>query len=811
MARQGPNTLLSRELRWWTVFGRQFRSPFVYLLGAAAALAFFLGEPIDGAFIVFFVFLNALLGFFQEYHSERALQVLQRYVVPRARVRREGSVKLIPSAEVVPGDLLIVEPGDIIAADLRFIETSSLLVDESALTGESLRVEKHHRSLSEPTAEIFAAKNVGFSGTTVVSGRGVGVVFATGRQTTIGEIARLTVETVRISSFELSVRKFSSFILRLILVTLFFVFLANLVLRGGRINLIELLIFSIALAVSVIPEALPVVTTFALSHGALRLAKNHVVVKRLSAIEDLGSIEVLCTDKTGTLTENRLSVTALLAPDQPGTLLLAAEGMSSAPSTHEPVDAFDRAIWERLSSEQRERLRSRQRVAELPFDPERRRNSVAVSSGKGSTLIVRGAPETVLALCPGLSAEARATQQRWLVEQGAFGRRVLAVAEKTLPGSVPTDLAAAERGLRLQGLIAFADPLKPTTRRAVEQAQRLGVRLKILTGDSREVAGAVALQTGLTHSANEVITGAELERLSPAEQFEAVERHAVFARVSPEQKHKIVKLLESRFEVGFLGEGINDAPALKVANVGLVVQSGADIAREAGDIVLLQRSLNVVVDGIRLGREVFANTTKYIKATLSSNFGNFYAVALASLLVDFLPLLPLQILLINLLSDFPMISVATDRVDAEDLSRPRHYDIKHIAFLATILGLVSTLFDFIFFAVFSRISPGVLRTNWFIGSILTELVFLFSIRTRFSIFRARRPSGTVLGLSLAAAAATVVLPFTRFGQTVFEFLRPTGTHLALIFVIVAVYFVSTESVKVLYYRFAHQRGKTLVP
>ena len=337
----------------------------------------------------------------------------------------------------------------------------------------------------------------------------------------------------------------------------------------------------------------------------------------------------------------------------------------------------------------------------------------------------------------------------------------------------------------------------------MEKAKELGVSIKIITGDNSEVAGAVGVRIGLLDDPTRVISGTALMAMPPDKREQAVKEHAVMARVTPEQKYEIIRILQSSFTVGFLGEGINDAPALKLAGVSLAVDSAADIAREAADIILLQKNLEVIIEGIRSGRAVFANTVKYLKATLASNFGNFYAIAIASLFISFLPMLPLQILLVNLLSDFPMISIATDTVDAAEVTRPRKYEIKEIVLIATLLGVVSTVFDFMFFAVFVNQGAGILQTNWFMGSVLTELVFLFSVRTRLPFYQASRPSTVVLALTGLAAAATIVLPFTVFGQAAFHFIPPTTSDLAIILGLVGAFFVCAELVKDFYYRFAH--------
>jgi len=802
----GYNEVSGRKVSWQDILFRQFKSSFIYLLFAAAVLAFLLGERIDAGMILLFVLINATLGFYQEYRSEHTLQILRQYILTKTRVRRDGKEELVESRLLVPGDVVVVEAGDIIPADLRFFLSHNLMVDESVLSGESAPVVKTIDVLPHPVKEVYQAHNIGFSGSTVVSGKGEGVVFATGRETVIGDVARLTLETVRESSFEKGLTRFSSFILRLILLTLLFVFFANIFIKGGEVNIPELLLFSIALAVSVIPEALPVVTTFSLSRGALHLAKNRVVVKRLSAIEDLGSIDVLCTDKTGTLTENALAVSDISSQKPTDTLFYASLAATFlTEKLKQPNNAFDLALWEKMSVKDRERIAAYGVVSEIPFDPERRRNSVLVRRGNHSAFVVRGAPEVIVPHCVDFTGKKALTD--WIASEGRKGNRVIAVAKKEKVADEHYTVADEEGGLSFVGCISFVDPIKKTTEAAIAKAEHLGVQIKILTGDSREVAGAVAHSVGLIPSPDEVIIGEELDALSLAKQHEAVGRYAVFARVSPQQKYTIIHLLQKDNEVGFLGEGINDAPALQIANVALVVAGASDIAREASDIVLLKKSLEVIVDGIKEGREVFANTVKYIKATLTSNFGNFYAVATASLLIDYLPMLPLQILLVNLLSDFPMIAVATDTVDHQELRQPRRYDVREVVLLATTLGLVSTVFDFIFFGYFSRISPEVLQTNWFIGSILTELVLLFSIRSRFFFLRAKRPSGVLFWLTLVAFGTTIVLPFTFLGQTLFHFTPPTLPHLLLILSLVGVYFAVTETVKLFYYRFAEHRSR----
>ncbi len=795
LKRYGPNTLRSHEPSAWQLLVRQFSSPFIYLLFAAAVISFGLKQFTEGWMILLFVAINSSLGFSQEYHSQRVLRALAHYVGATARVRRHGVEQALPSHDLVRGDVVIIETGDVIPADLRLLEENDLLADESSLTGESAPVKKISAALPKAAQDVYHATNIAFSGTTVVSGKGLGVVIATGSATLMGEITSLAVETQRESRFEKGLAEFSRVILRLILVTMTLVFVAHLLIKGLSAPVWELLLFSVVLTISVIPEALPVVTTISLARGALKLAKSKVVVKRLSAIEDLGSLQVLCTDKTGTITKNQLTIADVKAEDRARCLHFGALASSFLGETKpQPNNAFDVALWQSLSATEQHHARQTPRLHEIPFDPERRRNSVLVKEKTGQMLIVRGAPEAVFSVCEKSSTLAT-THATWIRTQGHQGRRVLAVAVKPCGDSQTYTSKDEHASFQLVGLIAFEDPVKPTASHAIERARHLGLQVKILTGDGPEVAIAVAHEIGLVEAGSPAMTGEAFEKLTPTEQRRAAENHAVFARVSPRQKYAIIQRLQERFEVGFLGEGINDAPALKLADVGLVVQGASDVAREAADIVLLQQSLDVIVSGIHEGREIFANTLKFIKITLASNFGNFYSVAIASLFINFLPLLPLQILLLNLLSDFPMMAIATDRLDPGELARPKTYDLKEIIVFTTVLGLVSSVFDFIFFRLFFHASPGALQTNWFIESILTELVFVFSVRTRLPFWKAKRPSMSLLVLSVGAGMATLILPFSRLGQTLFHFLAPTPVALGLTLSIVVMYFFTTEAVK----------------
>lgn len=786
------------------VVKERLRSSFLYLLLAAAALSFFLGDILEGVLIVLFILINLSLETYQEYHSAQALRLLKRYLVVHARVRRGGQIVKVESTAVVPGDVVLVEAGDRLPADVRFLRVNGLELDESLLTGESTPVKKISGFLKVPAVEMYEACNIGFAGTIATSGWGEGVVFATGKETAFGDIASLTEETERETVFEKGIRQFSRFILKLVLFTLAIIYFANLLIRGSGADGVELLIFSLALAVSVVPEALPVILTVALSRGSLRLAQKKVVVKRLSAIEDLGSIEVLCCDKTGTLTENLLSVATIKAADERRCLKLAFASCLALPTDRSKLhDAFDLALWQALDSKEHEEMSRGKRLDTIPFDPERRRNSVLFESASGTDVIVRGAPEEVLHRSKNVDLYTSQSLMNWVALAGRRGERVLAVAHKPFPSDKKYSLYE-EQELIFDGLISFQDTLKTTARETLARAKDLNVAVKIITGDSPEVAGAVGYAVGLIAKPEEVVTGKELDEMSETERREAVSRGVVFARISPRQKYAIIKTLQEKYEVGFLGEGINDAPALKLANVAIVVESASDIAREAADVVLLQKSLGTVIDGIKEGRTIFANILKYLKITLTSNFGNFYSVALASLFLPFVPLLPIQILLLNLLSDFPMIAIATDTVDHEELEKPKNYQVHSVVLMATLLGGVSSVFDFILFSALYRVSPEALQTAWFVLSLTTEVILIFSLRSRFSFFKARRASLILYVLSGAVLLAALVLPFIPVVAGTLHFVAPTPKLLLFIGALALGYFFATEAVKSFYYRHVHE-------
>ncbi len=791
----GLNEIKTKNISAVDIFVRQFKSPFAYLLLVAAIISFFIGQLIDSVAVVAFVILNVIIGFYQEYKAGKAVSLLQKFIPQKVKILRDSKEELIDKKFLAPGDIVLLEAGDIVPADLRAIILQNFLVNESALTGESVPVSKITDALDRQEEEIFLAKNIIFSGSSVVSGKAQAVVLAVGKETVFGGIVKIVSGIKRESAYEKSILYFCKLILRIVATTMILVFVVNILFKGLN-DVWELLLFSVALIVSILPEALPAVVTFALSAGSLKMAKQNVVVKRLSAIEDLGNIEVLCADKTGTLTQNKLSLEEVVSSDKRKCFLYGVLGGKI-------INPFDAALYKRVPEETLRDSKKFKIIFELPFDSYRMRSAFLIQSGKGEKfLVVKGAPESIVKVCSKFGGNSdRKEIIEDIAKEGSEGKRVLAIAFKKLDINKSEITANDEKQLIFQGYFVFSDPIKTTAKEALNLSKKLGVKIKIITGDSKEVAGYVARQTGLASGTQDIISGEELLKLSKEEFDDECDGKSVFARISPDLKYRIIQSLQKKYEVGFMGEGFNDAPALKAADVGIAVAEASDVARDAADVVLLQKDLRVVVNGIKDGRMIFANINKYIKCALASNFGNFYSIAAISVFINFLPMLPVQILLGNLLSDFPLITVATDSVDLDELRKPKQYQLHNVLPLIISLALVSTIFDFIFFAIFFRSSPAVIQTLWFIESILTEILLIFIIRTRGKFWKARRPSAWLLSLTIIDAVFIIALPFLKIGQNWFHFVALPILPLLIVFLELAAYFWVSEFVKLVYFHY----------
>jgi len=796
----GLNEIKTKGTTLFDIFIRQFKSPFFYLLFLAAIFSIFVGETINGLVILAFVVINVFLGFLQEAKALRTAALLKEYISLKARVLRDGKEQIIDRKFLVPGDLILIEAGDIVPADIRIKKAKNFLIDESVLNGESAPVAKITEKLDAEAKEIFNAKNLAFASTVVVSGEAEGIVIETGAKTIFGGVAKIAAETTRQGSYEKELYQFSSVILKFVVGSILLISLAKIFITG-TINLVDTIVFYLALVVTIIPEALPIVITFALSRGAMKLAKDKVIVKRLSAIEGLGNIEILCIDKTGTLTENQLSLEKIVSDDKEKCLFYGLLASSFSREKYNILEnPFDEALFTKTSPKNIELISKCRMISEIPFESARLRNSVFLETDKGEkVLIVRGAPEIILELSSKI--EGKKSKKEILENikvEGLSGKRILAVAYKFLK---KFDYSGEdERGLIFLGYFSFVDPLKKTAKSAIDLSRLLSIKVKILTGDSPQVAGSVARDIGLISNLKEVIIGKDLNLLSEEEFKKACEDFHVFARVSPETKLRIIKSLQEKFEVGYLGEGINDVPSLKIANVGIAVREATDVAREVSDIILLKKDLIVIIGGIKEGRHIFSNIQKYIQTALSTNFGNFYSIAVLSIFLPFFPILPAQILLDNLLSDFPFIGIAADNVDVEELRKPKSHKFRQLMSLVILLALVSTIFDFIFFGIFHRAQASTIQTLWFMESLLTEIFVIFSIRTHRFFLKSKKPSTILILFSFLVFLITLILPFTNFGKEFFGFISPPISSLLTVLSLVIIYFFVSEWVKLKYYQ-----------
>ncbi|MFZ2057350.1 MAG: magnesium-translocating P-type ATPase [Acidimicrobiales bacterium] len=806
LRRFGPNALGTHRVRATAVLFRQIRNPILILLLGAALVSGLTGGGTNAVIIAVIVALSVGLGFFNEYRAEVAMASLRGKIRHEAEVLRDRRTVRVPVTDLVPGDVVSLRIGGIVPADLRLLKVDELECDEGVLTGESMPVAKSvapvtgHQALDQP--------GCAFMGTVVHQGSALGVVVRSGARTAFGQIAAGLSEKQSRTAFEIGLSRFSRLLFGVAAVLTGFIFIVNVALSRP---LIDALLFSLAIAVGIAPEMMPAIVTVSLAAGSRALVAKKVLVKRLVAIEDLGNIEILFTDKTGTLTEGAITFERGLDADgqESDRPLLFGLVCNEATITDEgPVggNALDQALWSApgagVGGEIATSAIGYVRQGVLPFDHERQLVSVLVKDPSGKPLLItKGAPEVVLQRCVNVPDGARPALEALFNE----GARVVAVATRPA-GDVETLTAEAEQGLALVGFLTFADRPKADAGSSIARLQRLGVEVKIITGDNGLVAAKVCSDIGFECAG--VRSGTEVESLDDDQLEAAILTTTVFARISPDQKSRIIKVARrTGRDVAYLGDGVNDAVALHHADVGISVDSGTDVAKDAADVVLLDKDLGVLAEGVMEGRRIFANTMKYVLMSTSSNFGNMFSAAAASVFLTFLPMLPTQILLNNLLYNAGQLVIPTDQVDPEALARPAAWDMKFIRRFMSVFGPVSSIFDFLtFWVMLSLLHAGhaEFRTGWFVESIATQTLVIYVIRTRRVPFFKSRPSLPMLLVPTGAALVGAILPWTGVSHLLGFTPLPT-TFFLLLFGMVVVYLLLVELAKTRFYRVPHAR------
>jgi Mg2+-importing ATPase len=804
LRQHGPNTLRAQQsLSRLRLLGNQLRSPLLFLLVFAAVASAATREWIDSGIVLAVVFATVAIGYSREYGAHRAVEALRDRVRTRAQALRDGRVQAVAVEELVPGDVVLLSAGSLVPADAVVLESTDCYVSEAALTGESFPAQKCAGAVA-PDAPLGERTNGVFLGTNVRSGTARCVVVRTGSSTEIGTIATRLVSHPPQTEFDRGITRFGYLLTSAMLVLVLVLFAAHVFL--GRAPL-ETLLFSVALAVGLSPELLPAILSVNLARGASMMAHRGVLVRRLNAIENLGSMDVLFTDKTGTLTEGIVQVEGAYDPagvHARSVLDLAACNAALETGLANPLDD---ALLQAAPPE----VSAAKKLAEIPFDFTRKRVTVIVDRSDGVALITKGAFDHVLDVCATLpdgraldEGERSALRTRY-DEWCSHGIRVIAVATRSI-GHRDAYARDDEREMVFQGFVTFLDQPKEGVREAIAGLAALGVSVKVITGDSRLVARHVAELVGLR--SDRLLDGRELDRLHGAALWRSVDDTDLFAEVDPDQKERIILAAKRMGHVvGFLGDGVNDAPAMHAADTSLSVDRAVDVAKEAADFVLLERSLDVIRHGVEEGRKTFANTMKYILTTTSANLGNMLSMAAASLFLPFLPLLAGQILLNNFISDIPAVGLADDTVDPELVTRPRRWDVRFIARFMLVFGLVSSVFDFLTFGVLRTVfhaAPPLFRTGWFVESLLTELLVALVVRTRRPFFRSR-PGALLLWSTVVLIPVTLVMPALPFAG-LFGFVTMPMALLLTICAISALYVVATELVKQPFFRSQNERS-----
>jgi P-type Mg2+ transporter len=804
LAIHGPNDAATiKRSPLWLQFLARFRNPLVIILLVASALSAATGDVASFVVVVTIVTISMTLDFVQEVRAQNAVEALRRSVAVQATVRRDGTSLSVPIDQLVPGDIVELIAGDLVPADSRLLESRDLFVNQALLTGEPYPAEKRASDAALGAENPAGASNAVFAGTSVISGTATIVICRTGGKTALGHLATSLAEKPPATAFAVGIRRFGMLIMRLTVLMVLFVLVVNI---SFHRPVLESLMFALALAVGLTPELLPMIVTVTLARSAMELAKRKVIVKRLSAIHDLGAMNVLCTDKTGTLTEATIKL--VRAIDGHGTESQRAYAYAYVNSRFEsgmksPLDEailaahpFDMTGWTKID--------------EVPFDFERRRVSVLVEHDGRRRLIVKGAPEDLLRLSEqyedadgaerALDAETRRAFEATLEALSVQGFRALGIASRSVDTSHKTAAITDEISLVFSGFAVFLDPPKASAGETIQAMAAAGISVKVLTGDNELVTRHVFAEIGVPVTG--ALTGDALTQLSEEALIGQLPRVNLFCRVNPQQKHRVLMALKRvGHVVGFMGDGINDAPALHAADVGISVDGAADVARAAADLILLEHDLSVVREAVLYGRRTVQNVSKYVLMGSSSNFGNMFSMAGAALFLPFLPMLPIQILLNNLLYDVSEIAIPFDQVDQEAVAAPVTWDVRLIEKFMLVFGPVSSIFDFLtFYALLSLFGAGeaLFQTGWFIESMTTQILVVFAIRTRRRFYRSK-PHPFLVTMALGSVTAAAVLPLLPLGRW-FGFVTPPPLFFVYLIGATVAYLALVEVSKVVFYR-----------
>ncbi|PIT85259.1 magnesium-translocating P-type ATPase [Candidatus Micrarchaeota archaeon CG10_big_fil_rev_8_21_14_0_10_59_7] len=795
----GQNELAPKKKRGMLLqFLSYFVNPLIIVLIVVGIASYFLNNVFSAGIVFFMVLVSVSLTFYQEYTAQDAAEKLRKMIRNTATVVRNGARQEIALKHLVPGDLVLLSAGDLVPADCRIIACKDFFVNQASLTGESLPVEKNPAPAKEG-AGVTELGNAAFFGSSVISGSAEAIVVRTGLSTQFGELSRRLSRTGTETAFDKGIREYSMLMVKFVIALVLVIFVINAVLKN---DIFSSLLFALAVAVGLTPEMLPAIITANLSQGANNMAKKEVIVKHLPSIQNLGAMDVLCTDKTGTLTEDRIELVKHVNIDgEEDDRVLEFACLNSMHQTglRNPLDG---AILEHDVGNIRREVREFRKVDEIPFDFLRRRMSVVVESPEGKRMMLtKGAPESMLPLyvehSEGKFSRQHAEKAQALYERlSSDGFRVLALASKPLKKETRAYGVADETGLVFEGFLAFLDPPKKTAHTSLQELIKRGIEVKILSGDNELVNMKIAKEVGL--SVKGVITGEQIEKASDESLQVLVEKNTIFARVLPMQKERIILALQrNKHVVGYLGDGINDALALKTSDVGISVDSAVDVAKESADVILLRKSLHVLYEGVDEGRRTFSNTVKYLRMGSSSNFGNMFSVVGASIFLPFLPMTPVQILLNNFLYDMSQLGIPTDHVDSEALAKPAKWDMNGIRNFMIFIGPISSVFDYITFGLLylvMQLPAESFHAGWFIESIITQTLVIHVIRTNKIPFLESRPSNRLLFLSLAVVGVALLIVLTPL-HYYFGFGHLPEVFFPILAVMVACYLLLTQFVK----------------